>query len=91
MRIKSLADLKKTDSREILLAELPQEILMTRYARDKAYKINQLVRQIHQRSYEWYGFTLADSQKPELISDIGLPKNDQNLEQYVSLDTGENR
>ena len=85
MRVKSLAGLKKTDRREITLADLPQEIFMTRYARDKAYKINELVRQVHERSYEWYGFTLADSQRPELISDIGLPKNDQNLEQYVNL------
>lgn len=85
MKIKRLADLKKIGTREIRLAELPQEISMTRYARDKAFKINQLVRHIHQRSYEWYGFTLADSQRPELITDIGLPKNDENLEQYVSL------
>ncbi len=85
MRIRSLADLKKTANREILLAELPEEIFMTRYARDKAYKINQFVRDIHQRSYEWYGFTLADLHRPELINDIGLPKNEQNLEQYVSL------
>ena len=51
----------------------------------KLIKLIELVRQIHQRSYEWYGFTLANSQSPEVISDIGLPKNDQNLEQYVSL------
>jgi hypothetical protein len=85
VRIKNLAGLKKPASREIVLAVLPQEIGMTRYARDKAYKINELVRRIHQRSYEWYGFTLADHETPELIVDIGLPRHEQNLEQYVSL------
>jgi hypothetical protein len=85
VKIKSLAGLKKADKCEIMLAELPQEICMTRYARDKAYKINELVRHLYQRSYEWYGFTLADNQRPELIVDIGLPKNDQNLENYVGL------
>ncbi len=85
MRIKSLAGLKKSTSREISLAELPGEIFMTRYARDKAYTINELVRAIHQRSYEWYGFTLALKEKLELIVDIGLPVNDQNQDQYVSL------
>ena len=85
MRIKSLAGLKKTASREISLAELPVEIFMTRYARDKAYAINELVRAVHKRSYEWYGFTLAAGQNPELIVDIGLPDNEQNQDQYVSL------
>lgn len=85
MRIKNLAGLKRQGAREIVLAELPQEIGMTRYAKEKAYKINELVRHIHKRSYEWYGFTLATLQEPEMIVDIGLPQNDQNLEQYVSL------
>ena len=85
MRFKSLGSLKKSASREILLAELPQEIALTRYARDKAYKINELVREIHQRSYEWYGFTLAFRQQPDVIVDIGLPVNDQNQDQYVRL------
>ncbi len=85
MRIKSLAGLKKSASREIPLAELPVEIFMTTYARDKAYTINELVRAIHQQSYEWYGFTLASRAEPELIVDIGLPVNDQNQDQYVSL------
>jgi hypothetical protein len=85
LRIKSLAGLKKSASREIALAELPEEIFLTAYARDKAYKINELVRAIHQQSYEWYGFTLASRQKPELIVDIGLPVNEQNQDQYVSL------
>lgn len=85
MRIKSLAGLKKSAAGEIPLAVLPEEIAMTRYARDKAYTINKLVRTIHQRSYEWYGFTLALRQAPEIVVDIGLPMNDQNQDQYVSL------
>jgi hypothetical protein len=85
VRLKSLKALKKSAAREIPLAELPQEIVLTRYARDKAYKINELVRSIHQRSYEWYGFTLAYREQPEVIVDIGLPVNDQNMDQYVRL------
>jgi hypothetical protein len=85
VRIKSLAGLKKTVTGEIPLAVLPDEIAMTRYAHQKAYKINELVRAIHQRSYEWYGFTLAFRQEPEVVMDIGLPVNDQNQDQYVSL------
>jgi hypothetical protein len=85
VRLKSLAGLKKPVSREIPLAVLPQEIAMTEYAWEKAYTINELVRAIHQRSYEWYGFTLACREEPELIVDIGLPVNDQNQDQYVSL------
>jgi hypothetical protein len=85
VRIKSLAGLHKSASREIVLAELPVEICITPFAKSKAYKINELVLAIHQQSYEWYGFTLASRQTPELIEDIGLPVNDQNRDQYVSL------
>lgn len=85
MRIKSLAGLQKSGSREIPLAALPEEIVLTAYAKEKAYKINQLVRAVHQQSYEWYGFTLAFRQQPEIIVDIGLPVNEQNQNQYVSL------
>lgn len=85
MRIKRLAELKKPELREIPLAELPQEILITPYAWQKAYTINKLVRNIHGQSYEWYGFTLAWRQQPEIIVDIGLPVNEQNQDQYVSL------
>jgi hypothetical protein len=85
MRIKSLAGLKKSGRREISLAELPSDIFLTAYARNKAYKINELVRVIHRQSYEWYGFTLATREQPEIIVDIGLPVNEQNQDQYVSL------
>jgi len=85
VRIKSLAGLHKRPSGEIPLAELPTEILMSTFAKAKAFTINELVRTIHERSYEWYGFTLARREEPEVIVDIGLPVNDQNQEQYVSL------
>jgi hypothetical protein len=58
---------------------------MALYAKAKAFKINELVREIHQESYEWYGFTIADKERPELIIDIGLPKNDQNLQDFTTL------
>jgi hypothetical protein len=58
---------------------------MAEYAMAKAFKINELVRAVHKGSYEWYGYTVADRDDPELIVDIGLPRNDQNLIEYTSI------
>ncbi|MGQ9920389.1 MAG: hypothetical protein ACUVRZ_03560 [Desulfobacca sp.] len=85
MRLQRLADLKKPARREMPLAALPTAVPITPFALDKAQTINLLVRRIHGRSYEWYGFTLAWRQQPEVIVDIGLPVNDKNQDQYVSL------
>jgi hypothetical protein len=85
MRFKSLSELTRPEPKEVILATLPQEISMALYAKAKAFKINELVREIHQESYEWYGFTLADKSNPELIADIGLPKNDQNLLDFTTI------
>ncbi len=85
MRFKSLSELKRPDFYERVLATLPQTIMMAEYAMAKAFKINELVRVIHKESYEWYGYTIADRDDPELIVDIGLPKNDQNLVEYTSI------
>ena len=85
MRFKSLSELKRPEPKEVILGTLPQEISMTLYAKAKAFNINDLVREIHLDSYEWYGFTLADKENPELITDIGLPKNDQNLQDFTTL------
>jgi hypothetical protein len=85
MRFRSLSELKRPEPKEVILATLPQEISMTLYAKTKAFKINDLVREIHQKSYEWYGFTLADRENPEIIADIGLPKNDENLQDFTTL------
>jgi hypothetical protein len=85
MRFKSLKELKRTEAYEVVLAPLPEEIRLTSYARTKAFKISELVRQVHQDSYEWYGYTLARRDNPELIIDIGLPKNDENIQEYTSI------
>lgn len=85
MRFKSLSELKRPELKEISLATLPRSILMVRYARDKAFKINELVRSVHKESLEWYGFTLGTVERPDLITDIGLPRNDLNLQVYTSL------
>jgi hypothetical protein len=85
MRFKSLKELKRTEAYEVVLAPLPEEIRLTGYARAKAFKISELVRQIHQDSYEWYGYTLARRDNPELIIDIGLPKNDENIQEYTRI------
>jgi hypothetical protein len=58
---------------------------MADYAKQKAFKINELVRTIHQDSFEWYGFTLGSRDNPEVIIDIGLPRNDQNLSDYATI------
>jgi hypothetical protein len=85
MRFKSLSDLKRRKPKKVTLATLPQGVSITHYAKDKAFKISELVREIHDESYEWYGFTLADKENPELITDIGLPQNAQNLQEYATI------
>ena len=85
MRFKDLSQLKRPEPLEITLGELPQHIVMAEYAKERAFKISELVGVIFEESFEWYGFTLAHQDKPELIVDIGLPKNDFNLEDYTTL------
>lgn len=85
MRFKSLAELKRSAAYEVTPASLPEEIRITGYARAKAFKISELVRKVHGDSYEWYGYTLGSRDNPELIDDIGLPKNDENIQQYTRL------
>jgi hypothetical protein len=85
LRFKSLAALKRPPLRELTLAALPVKIRLAEYARQKAFKINDLVRSLYQDSYEWYGFTLGRQDDPELIVDLGLPKNDQNILQSARV------
>ena len=85
MRFKSLSELKRPKPYEIFLANLPQNIVMSQYAKTKTFKINELILTIHGDSFEWYGYTLGTKDSPELIIDIGLPKNDQNLLDYTII------
>jgi hypothetical protein len=85
MRFKKLSDLKRPEPREVVLATLPREIKIARFAKTKAFKINELVRLVHNESYEWYGYTIANKDTPQLIMDIGLPANDQNLLDYTTI------
>ena len=85
MRFKDLSQLKRPAPLTIVLGNLPQYISMAKYAKEKAFKINELVASAFEESYEWYGFTLANKDHPELIIDIGLPKNDLNLQDYTTL------
>jgi hypothetical protein len=85
LRFKSLAELKRPPRGETVLAALPDKIRMAHYAKQKAFKINELVRSIYQDSYEWYGYTLARRDDPELIVDLGLPRNEQNILQYTRV------
>jgi hypothetical protein len=85
MRFKDLSQLKRPQPLEINLGSLPQHILMAAYAKKRAFKINELVNENFGDSFEWYGFTLAHKDHPELIADIGLPQNDLNLQDYTTL------
>jgi len=85
MRFKNLSQLKRPKPLEITLQSLPQHIVMAEYAKAKAFKINELVKMTFKESFEWYGFTLANRDHPELIIDIGLPQNDLNLQDYTAL------
>jgi hypothetical protein len=85
MRFKDLSQLKRPKPLEITLGSLSQHILMAEYAKEKAFKISELVNMIFEKSFEWYGFTLAHEDHQELIVDIGLPQNDLNLQDYTTL------
>ena len=60
MRLRSLSALNRSRPLEIALTTLPDEILMTVYARAKAIAIHELVRSVHGDSFEWYGYTVAE-------------------------------
>jgi hypothetical protein len=85
VRFLDLSGLKRPQGYEVELTALPREILMAEYAMAKAFAINDLVRSIHKGSYEWYGYTIGNLGKPELIVDIGLPANDRNIPDYTSV------
>jgi hypothetical protein len=85
MKFKGLSRLKRPKPLKIPLGNLPQHIVMATYAKAKAFKISELVGSIFEQSYEWYGFTLADVDHPERIVDIGLPRNDLNLQDYTTI------
>jgi hypothetical protein len=85
MRFKTLSQFKRPEPLKSVLGNLPQTISMAEYAKAKAFKISELVRDTFKESYEWYGFTIADPARPEFILDIGLPENDMNLRDYTTL------
>lgn len=89
MRVKKLSTLQRPALLEVPLGSLPECVRMTGYARNKAFAISAAVRELYGESYEWYGFTLAEEERPELITDIGLPRNASNLLQYTRLDTAD--
>ncbi len=86
MRIKKLSQVKRIPPLEIPMGTLPGVVRMTRYARDKAFRLNRLIRETFGGSYEWYGFTLGRRDRPEVIRDIGLPRNAANQEQYTRIE-----
>jgi hypothetical protein len=85
MKLKTLSVLRRREAQEIVLAPLPEEILIARFAREKALTVNELIRKVHGKSLEWYGYTLGDRAKPDLVIDVGLPRNAQNVAEYTAL------
>jgi len=85
MRLKSLADLRRRKAGEILLTSLPQTVRITPFARDKAFAVSRAVVRLFGESFEWYGFTLARREEPELVVDIGLPRNDENFAEFTRV------
>jgi hypothetical protein len=69
MRFKSLADLKRQKPKEVTLATLPQEVSMTHYAKEKAFKISELVLEIHEESY----VSLSSRFMKRVMSGMGSP------------------
>lgn len=85
MVLKDLSQIKKYELEEIVMGTLPKEIFMTDYSLEKSYKVNELVKDIYNQSYEWYGFTIAKKENPELIVDIGIGKNSENQLAYTKI------
>ncbi len=85
MKLRSLSALKRAEPAETFIGKLPQSVMITKYAWQRALAVNELVRRIHGDSFEWYGFTLGGTDYPECITDIGLPVNDQNVHQYTGI------
>jgi len=85
MKLKRLSDLKRHEPREVALGTLPTDIAMGRFAVDKAFRINALVREVHGESFEWYGFLLAARDEPETVLDVGIPPNEQNLREHARI------
>jgi len=84
-RLKDLGSLRKQELKEIVLDTLPEKIQMTDYALEKGYKTNELVRKVHKKSYEWYGFLLGPKSFPEIVTDIHLGESEANETDYVSI------
>lgn len=89
MRLKKLSNLKRSALLEVPLGSLPDGVHMTGYARNKAFAVSAAVRELFGESYEWYGLTLGEEARPEVITDIGLPRNAANLLQYTRLETAD--
>jgi len=85
MKLKALSVLRRREPQEVALAALPDKIPMTHFAREKAFTINSLIRTVHGDSLEWYGYTLGETVKPDLVIDVGLPRNAQNVAEYTAL------
>jgi hypothetical protein len=85
MRLKSLKELRRPPAREVELARLPCKLRIHRLALEKAFAFNRAVRRLFQESFEWYGFTLGRREEPEIVVDIGLPRNDDNFAEFTRV------
>ncbi|MBW1980004.1 MAG: hypothetical protein JRJ12_02180 [Deltaproteobacteria bacterium] len=85
MSLKSLAQLKRKSVLELPLHSLPEKVQITAYAKNKAYRTCELIKEIFKDSFEWYGFTLASKDNPEVITDVGLPRDQANFQDHTEL------
>lgn len=85
MKLKSLQELRRPPAQEVALGTLPLELKIRRLALEKAFALNRAVKQLFQESFEWYGFTLGRREEPEVVVDIGLPRNDDNFAEFTRV------
>jgi hypothetical protein len=86
MDLNSLDDVGGDDYIDRKLDDLPREVQITDYAMEKAEKVNEAVKEVTGKHVEWYGFTIAHEDNPEMIVDIGLGDNDTNRRSYTNIE-----
>jgi len=85
MKELNLDDYKREKAYEIEFKKLPEVIKITDYALEKAFKISELVKEIHGTTCEWYAFDLGKKDAPEIIEDIGIGKNNSNHSAFTDI------
>ncbi|MFC1698119.1 hypothetical protein ACFL1H_07290 [Nanoarchaeota archaeon] len=85
-RFQNLSKIEDIKIDNKILDTLPTDIYMTDYAVEKAYKINNFMKDIHDSSFEWYGYTIAKKDDPYKIIDVRFGYNDRNDGAYTRIE-----